>query len=76
MASNKNWIDPEFNHEIEGEIVAWKRLKDIIPNTTFMKYEMNPNQILQGRINDCYFISSVASLAERDYRIKNIFGSL
>ena len=31
---------------------------------------------MQGRIGDCYFLSAIAGLAEKDHRIKSIFGSL
>jgi hypothetical protein len=41
-----------------------------------MEEPIKPNDILQGQINNCYWMSAVASLAERDYRIKNIFGEL
>lgn len=37
---------------------------------------MQPDDILQGDIGDCYFMSSIASIAEHDFRIKNLFGSL
>ena len=36
---------------------------------------ISPNQITQGLLNNCYWLSSISSLAERDYRIKNIFGT-
>lgn len=40
-----------------------------------MKYQIKPNQIKQGKSNDCYFLSAVSAMAEREYRIKSLFGS-
>lgn len=57
-------------------IAEWKRLPEIIPDATFMKYPINSSEIMQGQINDCYWMASVASLAAQEYRIKNIFASL
>jgi calpain-15 len=37
---------------------------------------IEPQDILQGRIGDCYFLSAIAGLAEKDQRIKAIFPSL
>lgn len=34
---------------------------------------MNPNSIRQGALNNCYFLSAIAALAERPDRIKSLF---
>lgn len=70
------WTDPDFPQELTDTVRKWKRITEIIPGATFMKYPIDPNDIIQGQLNDCYWMSAVASLAERDYRIKNLFGSL
>lgn len=31
---------------------------------------------MQGRIGDCYFLSAIAGLAEKDHRIKSVFPNL
>lgn len=35
--------------------------------------DFNPNDIQQGNIGDCYFLSSIAALAEEEERIQAIF---
>lgn len=42
----------------------------------FIGDQIEPSDILQGRIGDCYFLSAIAGLAEKDYRIKTIFPNL
>lgn len=42
----------------------------------FVRDNIQPSDILQGIIGDCYFLSAMAALAEQDYRIKSIFPSL
>jgi hypothetical protein len=70
------WTDVNFKYEKDNIIADWKRITDIIPGATFMHYPIKPNEILQGYLNNCYWMCGVASLSERDYRVKNVFGSL
>lgn len=81
--SNKMWTDPEFPTEQRSfglgrdfEKVTWKRVGEIIKNPVFIGDKIEPGDILQGRIGDCYFLSAIAGLAELDYRIKTIFPNL
>lgn len=41
-----------------------------------MSDRIEPNDILQGSIGDCYFLSAISAIAENDFRIKNLFPNL
>lgn len=74
------WLDP--NNEVSKEIteneirdisgLEWKR-PDEIYNRFDLYKEIDPEDINQGRLGNCYFLSSVSALAEFSQRIKNIF---
>lgn len=34
---------------------------------------MSPNDVVQGQLNDCYFLSAVSALAEKPYRVNGVF---
>lgn len=56
------------------EQLEWRRPKDVFGEGRFKIYEdPGPNDIKQGKCGDCYFLSSLSSLAEYPERIKNIF---
>ena len=56
------------------ENLEWRRPKDVYGEGQFKVYEEpGPNDIKQGKCGDCYFLSSLASLAEHADRIKRIF---
>ena len=51
----------------------WKRAGEIRPNFKLFGSTIDPTDIQQGGIGDCYFVSSVASLAERPSRVRALF---
>lgn len=55
---------------------VWKRIPDVISNPHFVSGKIEPGDILQGSIGDCYFLSAISALAENDFRIKNLFPNL
>ena len=53
---------------------TWMRPKDVYGEGNFVIYkEPGPNDIRQGKCGDCYYLSTLSSLAEFPERIKKIF---
>lgn len=77
----ENIIDP--NDEIDDLMdlgpVSWHRTRDIpaLQDRSGKSYlfhdKIEPNDIIQGQLGDCYFLSSLAALAEHPQRVRNIF---
>jgi hypothetical protein len=56
------------------ETFVWKRPSDVYGKGKFNIFKnVSPNDIKQGYCGDCYFLSSIASLAENPDRVKAIF---
>ena len=53
----------------------WATPKEIFKGEEFYVYEdkIDPDDILQGGLGDCYFLSAIAGLAEYPDRIKKLF---
>ena len=52
----------------------WKRPAEVYGEGNFTLFDkIDPNDIRQGYCGDCYFLSSVSSIAEFPDRIKKIF---
>ena len=82
--TSQKWTDPDFPPEQRSfglgrqtEKVVWQRIDKIIKQPRFVGGgSIDSQDILQGRIGDCYFLSAISGLAEKDYRIKAIFPNL
>ena len=51
----------------------WKRAKDIYKNAQIFADGIEPNDINQGALGDCYFLAVLSSLAEFPKRIEDMF---
>jgi calpain-15 len=60
---------------VKGEKVQWKRPEQFIDNPDLFPEEITPNDVYQGWLNDCYYLSAVSCLAEKPHRIYSIFES-
>lgn len=58
---------------MSGRTVEWRRIGDIIENPKLLQ-SIDSKQIVQSSSGDCYFLSSIATLAENHARIRSLFG--
>ena len=64
--------DIDFKYRCSG--VVWKRSDEIFKGRSEVFLgKIEPNDIKQGILGDCYFLSSCASIAENENRIRKIF---
>jgi calpain-15 len=89
IAAKGRWEDPYFRHDASSlfdpemekteenkkwQKYEWKRASEVWPQAQMCIYkEISPNDIKQGFCGDCYFLSSISSLAEFPERVKAIF---
>uniref|UniRef100_A0A7S1R650 Calpain catalytic domain-containing protein n=1 Tax=Neobodo designis TaxID=312471 RepID=A0A7S1R650_NEODS len=83
VANDGNYVDLDFkptNASLGGQLrpAAWLRPKDFVPQEFRNRIRLisdgvEPNDIDQGRLGDCWFLCAVASVAEDPAKIKDIF---
>lgn len=65
-------VDPDFapNCTSVGDIkdlnvkfAEWKRIHEIIKDPVLFDQDITPNDVIQGILGDCYFLSAIAALA-------------
>ena len=80
---DKQWTDETFppGPKSLGTIpnvsidCKWERLSTILPRAQLFVDKIEPKDVIQGSLGDCYFLSAIAALAEKQDRIINVFGS-
>ena len=65
--------DKSLEFEIQGRKISWERAPIVVPDCVMVEDHITPSDIQQGNIGDCYFLSSIAALAEVEERISTIF---
>ena len=89
IAAGKPWRDTNFKSDASSildptmmrgprlknwETYTWKRASEVYGENNFSIFrEITPTDIKQGDCGDCYYLSSISSLAEFPQRVKDIF---
>ena len=89
IAQGGVWRDPHFkpvvsslvdetmmrnNRITQWTTLSWKRPSEVYGEGNYVVFaEPGPNDIKQGKCGDCYYLSTLSSLAEYPDRIKKIF---
>mmetsp|Transcript_19880 Transcript_19880/g.18896 ORF Transcript_19880/g.18896 Transcript_19880/m.18896 type:complete len:116 (+) Transcript_19880:100-447(+) len=89
IARGEPWMDPYFKADINAiydqtimrpnrlkswETFVWKRASEVYRKSKFCIFNnITPTDIKQGYCGNCYFLSSISSLAEFPERVKAMF---
>jgi len=65
--------DFEKDNPGKADRIQWKRVTDISPEWELFEGKIEFNDVLQGSLGDCYFLSSISALAGYPYLIKEKF---
>jgi calpain-15 len=63
----------EYDTEQEWKTFVFKDIDDIYPQPIKVFNDISPNDILQGRLGDCYFLSTLSAMAEFPKLIERCF---
>jgi len=69
----KDWGLLDFHTQKEWRRFVWKRSDEIFKHPIKVFDEISPNDINQGQLGDCYFLSTLSAIAEFPGRIKKLF---
>lgn len=87
ISAGKPWTDPDFppqasslyNPKIDEvdrnafDSFTWKRASAIYNPLYIFEDGVEPNDINQGQLGDCYYLAALSSLAEFPERVQNMF---
>lgn len=89
LSAGQPWTDPLFKPQTNSLLddsmsrnsriqawgsFVWKRPREVYGEGNYCLYRnIGPNDIIQGKCGDCYFLSTLSSFAETPDRIKKIF---
>lgn len=65
-----NVLEEDYPYEFA---VHWRRPHEFMENPIVFENDIDPNDIKQGQLGDCWFLSALSSLAERPGMVKRLF---
>ena len=74
--SEGEWIDtdgPKYSQSINSSKLEWKRATEIFADFSLFEDKIECDDIKQGNLGNCYFLSSIAALTEYSEFIFKIF---
>ena len=72
----KHWNMADIVSQVEWKDYIWRRLSETFPLSNLRVFDsIDPGDIQQGKLGDCYFLSTLSALAEYPPRIERLFPS-
>jgi len=69
-----DWQTLSSKQQTSWKKFVWRRAEEIFGKDYDVFLDsIEPNDIKQGQLGDCYLLSSLSSLAERDYLVRKLF---
>lgn len=53
--------------------ITWRRITELYDKSIEVFHNIDPNDIMQGNLGDCYLLSAISALAEFPERVKKLF---
>jgi len=67
------YTDGDESSKINEEQVMWRRSNDFCKDPAYFKDGIDPEDVQQGRLGNCWFCCSLASMSERPFLIERLF---
>jgi len=67
------YVDGDASSKINEEQVMWRRSEDFCKDPAYFKDGIDPEDVQQGRLGDCWFCCSLASMSERPFLVERLF---
>mmetsp|Transcript_19084 Transcript_19084/g.34702 ORF Transcript_19084/g.34702 Transcript_19084/m.34702 type:complete len:608 (+) Transcript_19084:2716-4539(+) len=69
----KSWSKLDARTKMAWTTLEWKRIDEVFRQPIKVFDSIEPGDILQGALGDCYFLSALSAIAEFPHRIKRLF---
>lgn len=79
QAKSVKFVDPQFppvdrSLSVDlGRRIVWRRVTEILKDARMVEGKIQPSDVQQGNIGDCYFLAAISAIAETPINIERIF---